>query len=205
MFPVSRRGGRGSEEEWILGIQEIHIPLAFRERKLPPYSISFWSCLILSRYNSIPALPFCEVTLKAQRPLPPAYPKALKPFGDHLKKKRLDLKLLQGDVAQKLGVNKTSIHNWERGSATPSLFFMPRILKFVGYIPFVIETASPAEKIKPYRRIVGLTQKALAKQLKIDPTTLARWERGKGQPPKEFLTGLNQFFASLPLCLSKVE
>ncbi len=73
---------------------------------------------------------------------------------------------------------------------------MPRILKFLGYIPFEMETSSLGEKIKTYRRTHGLTQKALAKQLKIDPTTLARWEKGKGIPTKELLEKLNQFFTT---------
>jgi hypothetical protein len=43
----------GLEEHWILGIQETSILLAFTGRKLPVYSISLWSCLILSRYSSL--------------------------------------------------------------------------------------------------------------------------------------------------------
>jgi len=69
-------------------------------------------------------------------------------LGDHLKKRRLDLKLLQREVAQKLGVDKTSIHNWERGHATPSLCFMPRIIEFLGYTPFEMPTENIGEKIK---------------------------------------------------------
>jgi transcriptional regulator with XRE-family HTH domain len=136
------------------------------------------------------------VTLKGQRPLPSAYPKPLKTLGDHLRKKRLDLKLLQKDVARKLGVDKTSIHNWERGHTTPSLCFVPRIKNFLGYNPFEKEAASLGDRIKAYRRSLGLSRKALAKQMKIDPTTLARWERGRGRPSKEFLGMLVSFFES---------
>jgi len=56
----------------------------------------------------IPALPFCRVALKAERPVLPFYPKSLKTLGDHFKKKRLDLKLLQKDVAKKIGVDHHS-------------------------------------------------------------------------------------------------
>jgi transcriptional regulator with XRE-family HTH domain len=38
------------------------------------------------------------------------------------------------------------------------------------------------EGLKAYRLMHGLTQKKLAKVLKIDPTTLARWERGTSKP-----------------------
>jgi transcriptional regulator with XRE-family HTH domain len=122
----------------------------------------------------------------------------LKTLGDHLRKKRLDLGLLQKEVAQELGVDKTSIHNWERGHATPSLDFIPGILKFLGYNPFEKEAASFGEKIKAYRRTLGLSQKALARRVGIDPTTLARWERGKGtlsQDPLEKMSGLFPSFS----------
>jgi transcriptional regulator with XRE-family HTH domain len=128
------------------------------------------------------------VTLKGQKPLNPAYPKSLKTLGDHLRKRRLDLELLQKEVAQKIGTSEASIHNWERGHATPSLNFMPRILKFLGYVPFEMPTGILGEKIKTYRWVLGLSQKALAKQLRIDPCTLARWEKGKGRPLKELLS-----------------
>jgi DNA-binding XRE family transcriptional regulator len=136
------------------------------------------------------------VTLKGQRPTNPAYPKSLKTLGDHLRKKRLDLGLLQREVAQKIGTSETSIYNWERGHTAPSINFMPKILSFLGYVPFRIATATQGEKIKAYRRVLGLSQKALAKQLKIDPTTLARWEKGKGKPTKELSGKAVRLFSS---------
>lgn len=145
------------------------------------------------------------MVLKAKRPLHPAYPKSLKTLGDHLKKKRLDLKLFQSDVAQKLGVDEASIHNWERNLTAPSIALMPRVLKFLGYIPFEIPMGSLGQKIKVYRQVLGLTQKALAKRLNIDPGTLSRWEKGKGRTTKEFLQTLSDFFTSVPLYASKPE
>jgi transcriptional regulator with XRE-family HTH domain len=67
---------------------------------------------------------------------------------------------------------------------------MPRILKFLGYVPFEMPTGILGEKIKTYRWVLGLSQKALAKQLKIDPSTLARWERGKKRPLKELIDSI---------------
>ena len=59
------------------------------------------------------ALPFCHVRLTARKPSPAAYPKEMKTLGDHLRKRRLDLGLLQREVADRLGVTKDTIHNWE--------------------------------------------------------------------------------------------
>ena len=155
--------------------------------------------------NFIPALPFCKVPLRAQRPPAPAYPKTLKTLGDHLRKRRLDLKILQKDVAQKLGVDEATVYNWETNRTKPNLSVIPKLIDFIGYTPFETSTQTLAEKIKTYRQLIGITQKTLAKNLGIDPTTLARWEKRKGRPSKELLERLNQFFASLPLCLSKLE
>jgi transcriptional regulator with XRE-family HTH domain len=46
--------------------------------------------------------------------------------------------------------------------------------------------------------LLGITQKELAKRLKIDPSTLGQWEKGKGKPSKKISEKLVGFFASLP-------
>ena len=83
-----------------------------------------------------PALPFCHVSLTASRPPPPAYPKELSTLGDHLRKKRFELGLLQREVAQRLGVDTASVTNWENGHTSPRLHLIPRIIEFLGYSPF---------------------------------------------------------------------
>jgi len=81
------------------------------------------------------ALPFCHIQLTARKPLPPAYPRELRTLGDHLRKRRLDLGLLQRDVAEQLHVHQMTITNWETGRTSPQLRFVPRILSFLGYNP----------------------------------------------------------------------
>ncbi len=85
--------------------------------------------------RDIPALPFCHVRLRAQKPLPPAHPRELRTLGDHLRKRRLDLGLLQSEVAERLAVDETTIYNWERHRTQPARQLVPRILRFVGYTP----------------------------------------------------------------------
>ena len=129
-------------------------------------------------HRDIPALPFCHLVLKGQKPLPRAYPRELKSLGEHLRKRRLDLKLLQKEVAQKLGVDEASVWNWENN----------RIFRLC---PFRWAGKNHGEKIVNYRRLLGMTQKELSSRLGVDPTTLARWERNGGQPQKELLKRLN--------------
>jgi len=142
----------------------------------------------------IPALPFCKVTLKAQKPLPSPYPKKLKTLGDHLRKRRLDLKLFQKEVAQRIGVEEATIWNWENNWSSPSLYYIPKIIEFLGYVPDCIKAKTLGEKIVTSRRLLGITQKEFARHLGIDPSTLGRWEKDKSQPQKELLKKLNIFF-----------
>lgn len=142
----------------------------------------------------MPALPFCKITLKAQKPAPDAYPKKLKTLGDHLRKKRLDLKLLQKEVAQKIGVEESTIWNWENNYSSPSLYFVPKIIKFLGYMPDCTKGGTLGEKIVASRKILGLTQKELARLLGVDPSTLRKWERNKSQPHKRLLIKIKALF-----------
>jgi len=64
----------------------------------------------------------------AHGPLPRSYPQVLTTIGDHLRKRRLDLGLLQREVAERLGVDKTTITNWELNRTTPALRFLPPII-----------------------------------------------------------------------------
>jgi transcriptional regulator with XRE-family HTH domain len=120
-----------------------------------------------------------------------------------MRKRRLDLKLLQKDVAVAIGVDTYTIANWEKNRCNPQLHLLPSVVRFLGHNPFLVdEVRELGEKIRAYRRSLGITQKKLAQELGIDPTTLARWERGKtstkGERTKEAV-------AQLFLILSQTE
>lgn len=98
-------------------------------------------------------------------------------LGDHLKKRRLELNLHQKQVAKRLNVNPWTLGNWEKNRRTPEVRFIPRIIEFLGYYPFP-EPETLAEKMIYERRMLGLSQKQLAKKLSVDEATVARWEAG---------------------------
>src|SRR6266516_3133632 len=52
-------------------------------------------------------------------------------IGEHIKKRRLQLRLLQGEAAEQLGVSTVSISNWERGVCEPSRRLSSRIREFL--------------------------------------------------------------------------
>ncbi|MGH7274091.1 MAG: helix-turn-helix transcriptional regulator [Nitrospiria bacterium] len=75
-------------------------------------------------------------TLIMPRPIlpPKGYPLAPVSLGDHLRKKRLDLGLLQAQVAETIGVTKSTVWNWEHGT-NPETRYQSKIIQFLGYKP----------------------------------------------------------------------
>jgi len=136
------------------------------------------------------------VTLSAKKPLPEPYPKTLRTIGDHIRKRRLDLKLFQKDVACILGVDTTSVCNWENNRG-PAINMIPKIIQFLEYNPFNNKFNTLGEKIKWYRKQRGMSQKQLAKRLDVDPTTLARWERSESEPNGMLKEQVNLFLLHL--------
>ncbi len=151
----------------------------------------------LGFHRNIVALHFCEVTLTAKKPLSEAYPKTLNTLGDHRRKRRLDLKLFQKDVANIIGVDTNSIINWEKNRSSPRLYLLPKVFEFLGYNPLRSDTVTIGDRIRQYRVQNGLSLGKLAKRLGIDPTTLARWERGQIEPKGKLNDRVNLFLMNL--------
>lgn len=113
-------------------------------------------------------------------------------IGDHLRKKRLDLGLLQREVALLLRSTECSVYLWETNRTSPTLPFLPKIIEFLGYCPFD-PGWTPGERLTWIRRYLGLSQEAMARRLRVDPGTLARWESGVREPKSRFMTQLIEF------------
>ncbi len=107
-------------------------------------------------------------------------------MGDHLRKRRLDLKLLQREAGQRIGVSAATIWLWEHGRVFPEVKYLPAIIAFLGYNPSP-EPATLSERLVWFRQSKGWTQKQFAKVLGVDPTTLARWERGERVPKGQYM------------------
>jgi transcriptional regulator with XRE-family HTH domain len=128
-----------------------------------------------------PALPFCHAELRASKPRENRYPKEINTLGDHICTRRLDLRLLQKEVADQIGVDETTITAWERNTTTPAVRFIPAIIKFLGYDPLP-PASSFSERLTTARRAQGLSLRKMAVALGVDPGTLLDWEAGKHQP-----------------------
>jgi transcriptional regulator with XRE-family HTH domain len=69
---------------------------------------------------------------------------------------------------------------------------MPAIIQFLGYNPLP-EAQGRGERLVRQRTTLGLSQKASAQRLGVDPSTLAKWERGEREPTGALLSRLTRF------------
>jgi transcriptional regulator with XRE-family HTH domain len=67
-----------------------------------------------------------------------AAPEQLHTLGDHLRRRRLTLKLPQEEAAKQLGVGRASLHHWEQDRQKPGAASLPAIVKFLGYNPLPV-------------------------------------------------------------------
>jgi transcriptional regulator with XRE-family HTH domain len=138
-------------------------------------------------------LPFCWATLRGVRcPIGPyvtetkGYPVDPKTIGEMIRKRRLDLGLRQIEAAKMIGCDEMSIVNWEKGHRTPRVNHMAGVVEFLGFNPFQ-NGDTLAHRLVNHRKALGMTQKEFAEQLGVDPSTLARWERGEREPAGRFV------------------
>jgi len=126
-------------------------------------------------------LPFCHAELRASKPASIHYPKEINTLGDHIRARRLDLKLPQRQVADQIGVDEATITNWESNASLPAIRYMPAVIRFLGYDPLPFPIALPELLVKA-RRVLGQSQRKMAEKLGVDPGTLLGWETGRHQP-----------------------
>ncbi len=122
----------------------------------------------------------------------------LNTLGDHLKRRRLELRQFQKEVSLRLGVNEWTYHNWETNKNVPMVSMYPKIIEFLGYYPFP-EPQTLGEHILGYRRRKGLSLKRMAKILDVDEGTLTRWEKGIVPHALAHRRVLDSFFAECEL------
>jgi len=104
--------------------------------------------------------------------------------------------MTQEEVATRLQTTADTVRNWENNRSSPAIQYMPKIIEFLGYIPFETQFEELGQKIRAYRQLLGLRQKDLARQLGVDPTTVRYLEKGKHKPGKRLARELAAFFSS---------
>ena len=103
-------------------------------------------------------------------------------IGEKLKNKRIELGLLQKDLASIIGVCEDSITLWENNRNEPSKRYYPKIIQFLGYVPFDVDTSTLGGQIKLYRYLHGFSQEELAHKLEVNESTIFHYEKNKHKP-----------------------
>lgn len=131
------------------------------------------------------ALPFTSLRLMGAKPhaFPRRYPLELKTLGDHIRRRRLDLRLLQRTVAEQLGVREETVGLWENGLARPLPRHYGPIIRFLGYDPEPGDR-SLAGRLRAIRRRLGLSQAEFAATVGLDEGSVCRWESGSRHPSR---------------------
>jgi transcriptional regulator with XRE-family HTH domain len=118
-----------------------------------------------------------------------------KTLGEQIRKRRLELNLLQREVAELIGVAVDSVLNWELNRTSPRLRYLPNVISFLGFNPKPANPETLADKVLEYRKAHGMSQQELAIQIGIDPSTLSRIERGIGRCFGSILRKVSGFVA----------
>ena len=119
------------------------------------------------------------MVLKCPKPIRD-YPLRLVTVSDHLRKRRLDLRLTKLEAGRHLGIGPWTYSRWESGETTIEVHYYPRIIAFLGYNPLP-EPRSLAEAVRRERMARGLPRSALARRLGVQyEGTIQRIEQGAG-------------------------
>jgi transcriptional regulator with XRE-family HTH domain len=98
-------------------------------------------------------------------------------LGQHLKKRRKELGLLQREAAHQMGIDTWTYLNWEKDKTKPATARFRPVVAFLGYDPSP-EPTTLAGRLEAKRRAWGTTHDQVAEQLGWDPGTLTRYLNG---------------------------
>jgi|GEM_PF-581550 len=143
----------------------------------------------------IPALPF--YTMNYTVPKNDGIIKDPKTIGDHIRNRRLKLHLFQKDVANIFKVSVDTITNWENNRSVPQIGYYKKLIEFLEFFPFEIDTSTEGGKIREYRYRNGLSCKELGDLIGVHQTTIMDWEEKHINLNGKFKIKLNSILDSL--------
>lgn len=117
-----------------------------------------------------------------RKPLGDKYVSSPVTLGDKIRNRRLELHLLQKDIAQTFGVTEDCITNWENNLSQPETRYLPDIIQFLRYIPFRMNLQNFNERLHYYRLTQGFTHKQMGQLFEVDGSTIGAWEQNKHLP-----------------------
>lgn len=137
--------------------------------------------------------PKYTLILPRLKELPKGYILSPETIGEHIRKRRLDLGLLQIEVAKIIGVTESTVWNWEHGTE-PELKHMPKVIEFLGYTPFECPE-DPVGKLRYFKLVNGLSYERLGNLMGRDPEQLTDWLSGRRKPCRANLLKIQAFIS----------
>lgn len=121
-------------------------------------------------------------------------------MGGHLRKRRLQLGILQAEAARQLGVSTVTLSKWERDILYPAWGNQQKIRDYLGFDPFddpalgrplgnereapIMLLSSFGYQLRQKRITSRLTRKTLAEKLGMSPKTIWGWETSIRNPSR---------------------
>ena len=140
-----------------------------------------------------------------------AYPQKINTLGDLLRRTRMDLDLEVKQLAKQLGVCEQAVINLEMNRSKSRPHILKSVVSFLkphlnGSIPeddfwtlcfkndkfYPKEQNTLGEKLRATRMQNFLSIKQLAKQLKVDPSSIHNWENEKHRPLEKSIQKLSK-------------
>jgi DNA-binding XRE family transcriptional regulator len=149
------------------------------------------------KHCGTPALPFSKLHKTVCKPLKKKLLINPTTIGEKLKNKRIELGLTQKAMGGFIGVCEDSITFWEKNRNKPSIIYYPKIIQFLGYVPFDIDASTLGGQIKLYRYLHGLSQEDLALNLDINESTVFHYEKNKHKPSPKILIKFKSLLCSI--------
>ena len=70
------------------------------------------------------------------------------------------------------------ISAWERNKRAPAIKFIPKIIEFLGYVPYE-RGETLGERIRIYRKTLGQSHYEFARKIGVAPSTIISWENDR--------------------------
>lgn len=138
------------------------------------------------------ALPFCHLRLNAKKPYNPKYCTEPQTLGDHLKNRRLALRLDQQHVAKLLRIWAATYSLWELNRTAPKNWNMRKVVQFLGFCP-IDSDDTPGRRLAWARHCLGLSQKRLARMAGMNPVVVWRLETEAWEGREGYLSKVRGF------------
>ncbi len=143
-------------------------------------------------------------------------PKAPTTIGGHLRRRRLQLKILQYEAACRLKVSTVTLSRWECDKVYPTWPHQPAVVAYLCYDPFTnpalgrpkgnetpvvaflssAPSADIGQRIKKRRLELKKTRKQMAKGMGISVKTLWGWETKRHKPTGALRAHIVEFLGS---------